>query len=1024
MNSKSFLIIIVFLLLGIAGYSQVINLDATTTGSTITTCSATIYDSGGPDGNYSASENYTITFYSDNGGAIIIDVLSFRTESLSNDYVVLYDGANTSDNQIAKLGGEMPEQTEYETTGNCVTIQWHSDGSIQMAGFELGIRCRFPCQDYTVRITLDAQYDATNNVYNGCIGSMVSAQIDFSNNNVNYEQTIDNTSFVWRVIKNNELTAYSGLGLNELSEPLVSGAYYIMLATLDVNGCRQNDEIKTYISLPPSFNVTSVSSPICSGTDIELHGAVVPPDAWMENSSTASDEQHCFDDESEGVEQTNCFYLTDFSVGNTITSVSDIESIGMNMEHSYMGDLDVMLQCPNGQRVTLFHRTCGGDYFGEPVDFDSNGRSCNDGPQWVGVGYDYYWTEGESNGRMSDNCPGGSSVSLPSGYYQPEESFNNLIGCPLNGEWCVIFIDYLGQDDGVLFHTEINFADYLTHEAVLFQNTYGNEMWWDGDGVQTAGFATDNTATPTIPGLSAYTFHATDNFGCTYDTTLYVTVNESPYANIAEDDYGFCGYLGQLYVDFNGIGEGHWETNAPAGLVSIDDVFSPTINISTTELNSGNAEHPYYEFYWTAQTDQLCTDSDSVRVRFVGMPTANLNINIDDSIVCGNTFEHLQAEEPEETYLGVWYDENTSTMFGDNNELAGSPSSSATVEDYGRHDFYWIVYNEFVTDPNACRDTAGPLTINFIESPTAHISEGNNVTFCGMDGELHADFDGVGEGRWSTDTSSTGIFIDNRTSPNITIYQTIFGDNEYHELYWNVHNTEFCTDTDTVRVLFAPVPSDSIVVIPPECYGMTAILTAYEDSLARYDWDFGEGLIDSITYNSARGEYRVFIHWNNWETTHLVGLTATNYWGCQSNRGLAIVEEQSIIEIDTVVDNYFQYNGHTFYATGVYHFVIESEDENCPEIIILNLNVRNEVLDFNIDGVNIYPNPVGDIVHIVSPIPISSIEILSVEGRSLGIVDTNSCDVEYDLSGFETGTYFVRLCDVEGNIRHKKIVKE
>ena len=141
MNSKTFLIFIVFLLLGIAGYSQVINLDATTTGRTITTCNATLYDSGGPDGDYSASENYEITFCSENGGIITIDLLSFRTESAITDYIILYDGASTNVDRIAKLGGQMPEQTEYTTTGNCVTIQWHSDGSVQYPGFELGIRC-------------------------------------------------------------------------------------------------------------------------------------------------------------------------------------------------------------------------------------------------------------------------------------------------------------------------------------------------------------------------------------------------------------------------------------------------------------------------------------------------------------------------------------------------------------------------------------------------------------------------------------------------------------------------------------------------------------------------------------------------------------------------------------------------------------------------------------------------------------------------------------------------------------------
>ena len=1078
MNSKTFLIIIVFLLLGIAGYSQVINLDATTTGSTITTCSATLYDSGGPDGNYSASENYTITFCSDNGGFIVVDVLSLNTEP-TTDYLKLYDGNSTNASIIATLSGQMPEQTEYMATGSCITIQWHSDGSVQYPGFGLSIRCGLACQAYTARIILDAQYDATNDIYHGCIGSMVSAQIDFPNNNVEYEQTIDNTTFSWRVVKNNETTTYSGLGLNELDETLVSGAYSIMLTTSDINSCRQNDEIVTYISMPPTFNVTSMSSPVCPGTNFELHGSVVPPDPWYQNFSATNDEQHCFDDSHGDLIQTNCFYLTDFSVGRTITSGSDIESIGMNMEHSYMGDLDIYLRCPNGQQVELFHQSCGGAFYGEPVDTDDLGtNSCNDGDEYVGIGYDYYWTEGANNGRMADNCPGQGN-SLPSGYYQPDGNFSDLIGCPLNGEWCVIFVDNMASDDGVLFHTEINFADYLTQESVLYQNTYGNEMWWEGDGVQTAGFATDNTAIPTIPGSSAYTFHATDNFGCTYDTTLYVTVYEAPIANIAEDDYAICGYTGQLSVDFNGIGEGIWETNAPAGMVSIDNASSPTINISTTELNTGNAEHPYYEFYWTAQNDNLCTDSDTVRVRFVRTPTANFNMNIGDTVVCGNTFEHLQAEDLEESYLGVWYDVNTSTLFGEDNALVGSPSSSATVEDYGRHDFYWIVYNEYVTDPNvcrdtagpwtvnfiqrpnaqiaeddlyicgysgqltagydigegiwststglvsfdnasspttnvsttelntgnaehpyyqlywtvrntelctdvdsirvmfvsaptanfnmnigdtiacgntfehlqaeelgdsfagywyeansstqfgddnslftsastiatvedygrhdfywivynelvdnpnSCRDTAGPWTVNFIQPPTAHITE-NEFVFCGNSGQLTADYDSIYGGMWASNASSL-VSFDNASSSTTTVSTTELNtgntEHPYYMLYWTVQNTEFCANTDSARVIFKRKPSSEFSVIPPKCFGESAIILAAEDSLPLYNWDFDNGLTTSITANAASGYYKALIFWDNQEQSHTVVLSTTDSYGCHSDITQITIDE-------------------------------------------------------------------------------------------------------------------------------------
>lgn len=993
MNSKTFLIFIVFLLLGIAGYSQTINLDATTTGSTITTCNATLYDSGGSDGNYSANENYEITFCSDNGRTIVVDILSFRTESATSDYIILYDGASTNADRIAILGGQMPEQTEYTTTGNCVTIQWHCDASVQFPGFELGIRCGrlYPCQDYTVAITADAQYDATAGAYMGCPNNPIvfSAQFDFSNNNVDYEQTIDNTTFLWSIRHDGNTITYSVHGFNELSITLESGSNWITLLTTDTNDCQeQSNAIRVYVSLPPAFTGTAIPTNVCYGSDLELHGIVEPPDEWIMSIETENLESHCFsdDDSTNDLEQSVCFYYS-LAADFTITSASDIQSVGMNMEHSYMGDLDIYLRCPNGQRAQLFHQACAGAFYGEPIDSDEPGTSsCNDGDEYVGIGYDYYWTEGDNNGRMADNCPGNGN-SLPSGYYQPAGNFSDLVGCPLNGEWCVIFIDHLGQDDGVLFSTELIFADYIMQESpTSFQNTYGSEMWWEGDGVQTAGFATDNIAIPTIPGSSAYTFHATDNFGCTYDTTLYVTMYEVPTANlnmnigdtivcgntfehlqaedpgeysgywyeenpstlfgddnelvnnisatatveeygrhdfywiaqngpienpnvcrdtagpwtvnflqrpnaqIAEDDFYICGYSGQLTAGYD-IGEGIWSTST--GLVSFDNASSPTTNVSTTELNTGNAEHPYYQLYWTVRNTELCTDVDSIRVMFVSAPTANFNMNIGDTIACGNTFEHLQAEELGDSFAGYWYDANSSTQFGDDNSLSTSASTIATVEDYGRHDFYWIVYNELVDNPNSCRDTAGPWTVNFLQQPIAHIAE-NEFVFCGNSGQLTADYDSIYGGMWVSDASSL-VSFDNASSPTSTVSTTELNtgntEHPYYMLYWTVQNTEFCANTDSARVIFKRKPSSEFSVIPPKCFGESAIIIAAEDSLPLYNWDFDNGLTTSITANAASGYYKALIFWANQEQSHTVVLSTTDSYGCHSDITQITIDE-------------------------------------------------------------------------------------------------------------------------------------
>ncbi|MBQ1731172.1 MAG: hypothetical protein II037_03085 [Bacteroidales bacterium] len=217
MNNRIIYITVLFLLLCLAGYSQTYNLNNDTNGSTITTCNATLYDSGGPNGQYSDGENFTITFCGTANAPIIVEVVALRTESASFDYLKLYDGPTTGGTLMATLGGTMPAQTEYEASGNCITITWRSDGSVHSYdGFELSIRCGFPCQDYTVTITPEAEYDATEEAYLGCSGGLVSAQLNFPNNNQNYEQTIDNTMFSWSALNNNGTQTFTGLGLNEL----------------------------------------------------------------------------------------------------------------------------------------------------------------------------------------------------------------------------------------------------------------------------------------------------------------------------------------------------------------------------------------------------------------------------------------------------------------------------------------------------------------------------------------------------------------------------------------------------------------------------------------------------------------------------------------------------------------------------------------------------------------------------------------------------------------------------------------
>ncbi len=152
--------------------------------------------------------------------------------------------------------------------------------------------------------------------------------------------------------------------------------------------------------------------------------------------------------------------FTQFLPGETVLSASDIRSICMKIEHSYLGDLQFKMVCPNGQSVVLHSQPNGGSLFlGVPVD-DTGG--CNPFNSPMGQGWNYCWSnspEFNYHGELPNYLHMGQSTSCDStnitgnsNYYKPMNSFNGLIGCPLNGTWSLEICDLYGIDDGWIWN--------------------------------------------------------------------------------------------------------------------------------------------------------------------------------------------------------------------------------------------------------------------------------------------------------------------------------------------------------------------------------------------------------------------------------------------------------------------------------------------------------------------------------------------------------------------------------------------
>jgi len=171
--------------------------------------------------------------------------------------------------------------------------------------------------------------------------------------------------------------------------------------------------------------------------------------------------------------------------GAIISSPMDMAQFCVTMEHSYIGDIEMWLECPNGSQVTLINSysgvgdaipggvSGGGTYLGDPVD-DSGG-----GP--VGEGWEYCFSSefnnwGDWPSETTNTIPapnfGNSGPSLnPNGIYLAESPFSNLFGCPVDGDWKIFVRDNLMIDDGHIFGWGMNVSPTLLgHSGFIFQD--------------------------------------------------------------------------------------------------------------------------------------------------------------------------------------------------------------------------------------------------------------------------------------------------------------------------------------------------------------------------------------------------------------------------------------------------------------------------------------------------------------------------------------------------------------------------
>ena len=626
-NMKHIVPVIILLFLALPTYlcaqqdTVILNRD-----TTLTTCDLMLYDSGGEDGHYSSNENYVLTVCGTGTNGMVIDVISLITERITLDYISIYEGESmNSDFLVANLGGRV-EDSLIILESNCVTIRFHSDGSVNRDGFVIRIHCQRNCQEYSQNILYDDIYEEVHLICNS--SSIVSNPI-FYNNNVEYEQTIENTFFRWNVI--NENRKVSGMGLNTL-DSLSPGMHLIELTIFDNAHCITNSGPMLFMEMDnPEITFSGIPEVASMYDTLVISGEITTGDEYFFNYNTLA--YGCITN-LETTAFTNIVHR--FPEDAVITTPDDIESICVEMEHSFLGDIEVGITCPNGQRMTLFTQCGNRTFLGEPIAYRSGFNREQDPECMPGEPYMYCWTRDAAMTipQQSNECPRYTYTDLygnvhndqryiPGGDYLPTGNWTNLVGCPMNGVWTLNVNDQGDFDEGFVFSFSVQFeADSIevSTDSIMYTQVFSEEDFsWNGQGIISGQNGSSTMVVSSEePGLQTYTFSVVNNYGCTYDTTFSIFFCNPDFTETYITECDSAVFYGIVYHE-----SGDYMVNAACGNeemlhISIGHTKDTTITVSNCD-----------EYVWN---DEIFTESGTYTRHFQGFVGCDSIVTLDLTI--------------------------------------------------------------------------------------------------------------------------------------------------------------------------------------------------------------------------------------------------------------------------------------------------------------------------------------------------------------------------------------------------------
>lgn len=624
------------------------------------------YDQGGSGGNYTANYNNTITFCPDLAmGTKVTLKFAINTGFTFNvdgsDTIYVYDGPNTSSPLIGAHNSVTDpigfnHVASFSNPSGCITVRFVTNGANENTGWEANVTCGNPPQPFEVHMEAFINNSMTNDMspvdtgyVDVCFGDsilFVAKPIfpySFESTGNGYSQNLNNVTYDWSISNAGTLPNNDSVWFT----PPARAGYLVTLKITDAFPQSERIVSKVRVSTLPSFAGTGpLEDTVCLGSNTVLLGGVtatdtvgieIPPGSFSLGGAFAG---LTYLPDGSGAQYQAPVTISGFPDSAVIVTPQDLNKVCITMEHSYLGDLEIALQCPNGTQVALVNSYSpgfipggfngGGTYLGDADDATADGNP--------GIGWEYCFSSVYNDwGTMGTEFAGGNTVPTtvtpgnqsmnPNGIYLPETSFVGFAGCPINGQWTIIVQDNLGIDDGYIFEWGLFFDPSLLPGLENYNNIVVSDFWSNDPTIISGQNDTSIVIQPNSPGSYGYTYNITDDFGCVYDTTVILYVLPQP--TIFSDTIS-CNFMFQVNntTSFQG---GVWSAADTSIHFAPDSSFQNPI-ISTTNGDGGIFNISY--------TDNACNTTVSAVLNLPG----NVFADVKDTAVCAGKAYMLTAE--------------------------------------------------------------------------------------------------------------------------------------------------------------------------------------------------------------------------------------------------------------------------------------------------------------------------------------------------------------------------------------------